>query len=366
MVTIQVAKPKRTVTMREVNSLAKEPKGVFGWRQARIVLLAQFMIALIKVRSSNLTLVAQVFSGTSLAESNYKRLQRFLRGFTLDYDQCAKVLAQWFCPNEPWVLCLDRTNWEFGVLKINFLVLAVAHKGIAIPLFWVLLPKKGNSNTSERTQLLDRFLAIFDVEKVAYIAADREFRGKEWLQYLIDKRVPFRLRIPNNTTVWNKHGNRRLAVSRLFNLTQGERMSLNKPRAIWGIPVYLSCALGPKGRVIIASNDQPKLAVSHYAIRWTIETLFGCLKSRGFDLEQTHLKHLERLDKLFFVLALTFAWCFKLGIWKNERKPIKVKKHGRKSTSLFRYGMDYLHHLLLNTAQGGAIFRRSLRVLSCT
>ena len=96
--------------MRDVNSLAKELKGVFGWHQARVVLLAQFMMALVKVRSSNLAKVAQVFSGKAETASNYKRLQRFLRGFNLDYNQCAKVLAQCFCPKDSWVLCLDRTT----------------------------------------------------------------------------------------------------------------------------------------------------------------------------------------------------------------------------------------------------------------
>ena len=52
--------------------------------------------------------------------------------------------------------------------------------------------------------------------------------------------------------------------------------------------MYLSCAMGPKGRVIIASNDPPKTAIHRYAVKWFIETLFGCLKSRGVDLEKTH------------------------------------------------------------------------------
>jgi hypothetical protein len=40
----------------------------------------------------------------------------------------------------------NRTNWKFGKANINFLVLGVAYKGMAIPLFWYLLDKRGNSN----------------------------------------------------------------------------------------------------------------------------------------------------------------------------------------------------------------------------
>ncbi|MBK9040676.1 MAG: transposase [Bdellovibrionales bacterium] len=32
--------------------------------------------------------------------------------------------------------------------------------------------------------------------------------------------------------------------------------------------------------------------------RWQIETLFSCLKSRGFNLEETHVTDLERIKKL--------------------------------------------------------------------
>ena len=43
------------------------------------------------------------------------------------------------------------------------------------------------------------------------------------------------------------------------------------------------------------------------ADRWQIETLFGCLKTRGFNFEDTHLTDPERLSKLLGLLALAFA-----------------------------------------------------------
>jgi len=42
----------------------------------------------------------------------------------------------------------------------NILVLAVAYEGIAVPVLWMFLPKKGNSNTGERVALMNRFIAI--------------------------------------------------------------------------------------------------------------------------------------------------------------------------------------------------------------
>jgi len=80
---------------------------------------------LIKVRTVNLSQLAVVFSGSAKISSNYKRLQRFLRHFDWELDWGATVIAQLFCPNDPWILSVDRTNWQFGKLDINFLVLGV-------------------------------------------------------------------------------------------------------------------------------------------------------------------------------------------------------------------------------------------------
>ncbi len=52
--------------------------------------------------------------------------------------------------------------------------------------------------------------------------------------------------------------------------------------------------------------------IDDYAQRWGIETLFGIFKSRGFNLEDTHLIDSERLSRLFalksdrFMLGISY------------------------------------------------------------
>jgi len=58
---------------------------------------------------------------------------------------------------------------------------------------------------------------------------------------------------------------------------------------------------------------------------------------------------MERIEKLLVLLTVSFCWCHKTGEYKNEEKPIKVLKHGRKSYSLFRYGLDVLREMIFNT-----------------
>ena len=59
-----------------------------------------------------------------------------------------------------------------------------------------MLEKKGNSNTSERVELLEEFVELFGDRKIACICAEREFLGHNWLKYLLSQpRMPFRIRI---------------------------------------------------------------------------------------------------------------------------------------------------------------------------
>ena len=83
---------------------------------------------------------------------------------------------------------------------------AVAHQGIAFPLLWTLLPKRGNSNTDERLDLVGQFLKLFARQQIAYLTADREFVGQAWIKYLLKQPVPFRIRIRQSDRLSNGRG----------------------------------------------------------------------------------------------------------------------------------------------------------------
>ena len=109
--------------------------------------------------------------------------------------------------------------------------------------------------------------------------------------------------------------------------------------------------VGRKGEpehLLLVCPGRPHRALFHYRKRWGIETLFAALKLRGFDLEATHLTDETRLEKLLGLLALTFARSQLTGEWRDQRNPIKIKKHGRREKSLFRYGLDHLREIMLN------------------
>ncbi|MDP0561762.1 MAG: hypothetical protein QS721_05265 [Candidatus Endonucleobacter sp. (ex Gigantidas childressi)] len=87
-----------------------------------------------------------------------------------------------------------------------------------------------------------------------------------------------------------------------------------------------------------------------YSKRWSIETMFANLKSRGFDLESTHMTNLDRMDKLMGLLTIAVACCVLIRHWcYGNTNQLPLNKHYRPVKSLFRLGLDRLRRVLKNS-----------------
>ena len=45
---------------------------------------------------------------------------------------------------------------------------------------------------------------------------------------------------------------------------------------------------------------------------------------------------------------IAFMWCYKVGIYLHAIMPVKIKAHGRKAKSIFKYGLNHIAQVLLN------------------
>lgn len=316
------------------------------WHRQRLVCMAQFMLALVGSRTVNLERIAQDFITSAEQASVSQRLRRFLNECAFAVVEIPIVILR-FLPSTPWVLTLDRTEWKFGKTPLNILVLGVILGDISVPLVWHILPKAGCSSTAERLAIFDCFFVLAPPERIAYLTADREFVGEEWFAFLLAAKIDFRIRIRKNFTVHNRKG-ALIHVCRLFAaLPIHHAMSVAKPLLIDGHRLWIHGMRLTNGDfLIVLTPHHTRTALQDYAQRWTIEVLFGCLKSRGFNCEDTHLTKPERIQTLLAVLALTFLWAYRIGQWKHAKRPIPIKKHGRKAKSIFRYGLDELAHTI--------------------
>ncbi len=270
----------------------------------------------------------------------------------------------------PFVIAIDRTEWQLGKRWVNVLMLSICYRGVAIPLFWTVLETKGSSDNAERRAILQAFIDEFGAESIKFVTADREFASKEWLKYLVERKIGYRLRIKANTSITDKRGNRMRASKLCRTLQNGQRVEFRRERKLWNQAVFVAaCCKADGDHVIVIASERSGKVLLEYGMRWQIETLFGCIKTRGFRLEETHLTKANRVSKLLSLLTLATVWALLSGELANKETPPKIKKHGRADKSIFRLGFDTLRNCFCQISTN---FRQKQRfqqlklLLSCT
>lgn len=120
-------------------------------------------------------------------------------------------------------------------------------------------------------------------------------------------------------------------------------------RAVGDLKLHLAAHRSVKGLLIVASPARPGGMLEDYYRRWGIEVLFANLKSRGFDLESTHVSEPDRLKKLVAVLAIATLWSLRVGESQyRDSAELPLSRHYRPEKSLFRLGLDLIRRLLKN------------------
>lgn len=306
------------------------------WHEARVVCLTEMLRGILMSQSINTARLAARMGGMVQFESHAQRIRRFLAEQVFDWLVIGRLMLKiaGVAGQKKFVVAVDRTNWDFGKTAINFLVISVVVYGIGVPVVWTQLGKKGNSKTGERLDLLERFLKIVPAAHITVFLADREFIGKSWFKALQKRRIPYAIRVRNNQFVTLADG-RRIKISALA-------MELNhqKPRT-WpnvnldGVPCAFSLKrLSDKDLLAVVSfglkaSDDP---LETYRQRWAIELCFACLKTKGFDIESTHLRHNDRLEKMFAIVSMAAAAVLAASQNENKKQVGERKNPARKKS----------------------------------
>jgi len=338
---------------------------------ARIKFISLVICALCKVQSVCFEKLACGFDNGTNRSSSLRRIQRFMAQYSLDRDLVARFIFALLPHDPPYALALDRTNWKFGETNINALVLTITYQGVAFPILFKLMPKRGNSHTAERIRIMNRYIKLFGKDTIGCLTADREFVGEYWIDYLNFNGIDYHIRIRDNFWVKNPRTGKQAKACWLFSgLRLNETKFLHRIYYVNNQLCYLSASkiknkeAKPELQVII-SYRRPELSSALYKERWQCETAFRALKSSGFNIEDTHLTDIERIEKLFYLVIIAFTWSYLVGIYLNENvKPIRVLNNGRRAKSFFKYGLEYIAMILLNTGFKSDI--DIFKFLSCT
>ena len=108
-----------------------------------------------------------------------------------------------------------------------------------------------------------------------------------------------------------------------------------------------------KEPIYLLSNFELTFELAHYyKKRWSIETMFGDIKSRGFNIHKSKVSDAQRVAKLLIVICLAYILVFKLGEqeYGGTFKSKITAKH-KNYLSIFTYGKKLIEYCLKRSIQ---------------
>jgi len=234
---------------------------------------------------------------------------------------------------------------------INILPRSVACKQVRIRVLCEVINQKGNATSREDVAIIKQLVEKFGKARIKRVSGDGEFGSKQLFEYLIKEAIDVHIRLKES------HLAHRRSFKQLWT-DASEKVKLRGKVAmkVFGWAIDISCVKYQKKEktqyLIEASKECDKYAIEEYKVRWQIETMFGGLKSRGFDFEETHLTMPQKISKLLMLLGRGLCLAMLKGeveVKKLKRVKLKLKKNKRYAKSLFRIGLDSLQNVLLNS-----------------
>ncbi len=296
------------------------------------------------------------------ATSHYRRLIRFFRDYSatslwIDLIACGLRLLRLKSD----YLILDGTSWQRPGRWCHLLTLCVVYKGVAIPIVWIDLAKKGTSNFAERKRLFELAFEHYDLSG-RILLADREYIGREWLEYLSLKGLGFVIRSRDyayfSFVDTSGPGQPRLREAIRSVESSGKpnrakrfafRFDADGPLLWYVIARNPDPRAKAKDRVMLlitTLDESPYATVERYLLRWKIEHCFRQLKSNGFKLELVNLGDPERRRLLIAVVVFAYILSVIEGL-ATYATAVPMKPHGSdkrryKAASAFRHGADQM------------------------
>lgn len=298
-------------------------------------------------------------------DTAYARLKRFFQtGNSVGILQFVCILAiNTFCRSSDCYLLLDRTNWKYGKVHINLLVIGLLYRDVFIPLVWLDLGRAGNSNSQQRLDLVDKLLSWWSLSDVPlpklHIAGDREFIGFQWFKGLEERQIDFVMRIPASfkLEIWfkGKIKDRRFGLKILqrylsFSKKDSLEAVLMSELIVRFTAFDNESSRGKAKYIFLMTNMKDMIEASKfYRKRYKIEICFKHLKKTGLRLEELSVQGQHKTDLMFAVLTLIYIMSIQKGIVHfEERVPQKMnlyhdpKPYIAPAKSVFMQGFQIL------------------------
>ena len=256
------------------------------------------------------------------------------------------------------VLSMDRTDWERRCKHINILSVAVSYKGRALPLFWIVFGRKGNSSLKQWKCVLAPVIEglkqmnwLFD--KPIHVVADREFASPklaEWLKntYNIDST----LRIKSSMYLSDDNTPEVKVASLIQKMVKGSRYVLYNQILTRDSDFKMNVLLAWKKEydeplIVATTSGNPAMADKTYGERFGIECMHKDWKTNAFDLEKTRVTDSKRIETILIPIAFAYILCTINGEQKELSGDIRKPPKGKtRMVGLFLSGLRTISRYL--------------------
>lgn len=276
-------------------------------------------------------------------ESRRKKVQRFLSDEEWDLDNIwLSLVISWIegniNQNDTIYLAIDRTKWQSN----NILMVSMIWRKRAIPIYWKILEKQGNSTLENQQEVLKSVFATLPAYNLL-VLGDREFCSITLANWLREQKVDFCLRLKKNVCIQTQE--ELWTELKILGLEPGnsffnQEVTIRKTAPVQGFNLagkwlgkYRNFTTTEPWYILTSLIDLQS-AVDTYAKRFGIEEMFRDFKGGGYNLERTNLTG-DRLSKLLILLSLAYLKSIIQGI---DIKSKQIQEYlGRKTESHRKY-----------------------------
>jgi hypothetical protein len=329
--------------------------------------LAWFVLGAIRAKSIVLPQVAEALLAESEAKASSieRRLERFLSNPRIDVEQTwEELLAQVmpFFRQKPIRLIIDVTPYEEHAQVIY---LGLLQHSRVLPLAWKVMPgqTKWEQGFWECISELFERIAPYIGTTDCTVIGDSAFGCFIMVQLCQRYHWHYLFRIAGQHTCQRRSSRGQfgesIAVSKLVR-EPGKRFH-GSVRLWQDEPIETELSIfwdlmEEEALSVISDTRAGKGRIAEYRLRWRVEATFQDGKSRGWDWEASHVRALDRVNRLLLVLFLLLWWLAHLAATCiHHGKRDRYDRADRRDKGIFRIGRLYLFDIERRDVRGGNI-----------
>ena len=317
-----------------------------------LLTLVGLVSGIVLSQSCQLPKMASHVPGAVHPDSRTKQFSRWINNEAIAFDlyflPFIEPLLTKLAAIRPLALVMDGSAVARGCVT---LMVSVLYGGRALPLAWLVIAgAKGHFPAETHVTLLREVQAYLPADATVVLLGDGEFDSPELQAEATGYGWDYVCRTAKNILI-SADGEAWLSLADL-GVTRGSRVFrkgvLFTQQAYGPVMVIAQWGRAYTEPIYLVSNlTRVQEACDWYRKRAQIETFFSDQKSRGFQLDRSHVSEPARVTRLMLAACLAYLWVVYLGTLAHEEDWVpQIHRRHRCDLSLFQLGLRLLDYFL--------------------